>query len=161
MGYFDNVGGDIFDQVIAKMSRFGVIVNCGAISTYNATESLKGPRVEWHMISKSLRMQGFICFDFINEIPAEVLCFLQAVAVSPPPITETAPAAVTSTIFSIIFLVPASKAAISNTPIGPFHTIVLDLAIAASLSSMDLGPMSSPRKPSGTPVLMSPSLISP
>jgi len=68
--YFDNVGGDIFDQVIAKMSRFGVIVNCGAISTYNATESLKGPRVEWHMISKSLRMQGFICFDFINEIPA-------------------------------------------------------------------------------------------
>merc|ERR1719512_31460 len=80
-----------------------------------------------------------------------VLYFLQAVAVSPPPITEIAPTAVTSTILSIIFLVPASKAPISKTPIGPFQTMVLDLAIAASFSSMDLGPMSKPKNPSGTP----------
>merc|ERR1719400_2231886 len=90
-----------------------------------------------------------------------VLYFLQAVAVSPPPITEIAPAAVTSTIFSIIFLVPASKAPISKTPIGPFQTIVLDFAIAASFRSIDLGPISKPRNPSGTPVLISPGLISP
>merc|ERR1712137_28377 len=67
--YFDNVGGEIFDQVIAQMNRFGVIINCGAIATYNATEPLKGPRVEWHMISKSLRMQGFILFDMASELP--------------------------------------------------------------------------------------------
>merc|ERR1712107_918091 len=90
-----------------------------------------------------------------------VLYFLQAVAVSPPPITEIAPSPVTSTILYIILLVPASKGAISNTPIGPFHTMVLDLAMAASFSSMDFGPMSKPKKPSGTPVLKSPSLISP
>merc|ERR1719497_194005 len=90
-----------------------------------------------------------------------VLYFLQAVAVSPPPITEMAPAAVTSTIFSIILLVPASNAPISKTPMGPFQTMVLDFAIAASLSSMDLGPISKPKNPSGTPVLMSPGLISP
>merc|ERR1712107_521694 len=70
-----------------------------------------------------------------------VLYFLQAVAVSPPPITEMAPASVTSTILSIILLVPASKGAISKTPIGPFQTMVLDLAMAASFSSMDLGPI--------------------
>merc|ERR1719336_1772540 len=90
-----------------------------------------------------------------------VLYFLQAVAVSPPPMTEMAPAAVTSTILSIIFLVPASKAPISKTPMGPFQTMVLDFAIAASLSSMDFGPISKPKNPSGTPVLMSPGLISP
>merc|ERR1719410_3308996 len=37
---------------------------------------------------------------------ATVSYFLHAVAVSPPPMTEIAPAAVTSTILSIIFLVP-------------------------------------------------------
>mmetsp|Transcript_14964 Transcript_14964/g.20109 ORF Transcript_14964/g.20109 Transcript_14964/m.20109 type:complete len:200 (-) Transcript_14964:47-646(-) len=95
------------------------------------------------------------------ETLSMVLYFLHAVAVSPPPITEIAPASVTSTILSIILLVPASKAPISNTPMGPFHTMVFDFAIAASFSSMDLGPMSRPRKPSGTPVLMSPILISP
>mmetsp|Transcript_8362 Transcript_8362/g.23060 ORF Transcript_8362/g.23060 Transcript_8362/m.23060 type:complete len:203 (+) Transcript_8362:151-759(+) len=95
------------------------------------------------------------------ETLSTVLYFLQAVAVSPPPITEMAPAAVTSTILSIILLVPASNAPISKTPMGPFHTMVLDLARAASFSSMDFGPMSRPKKPSGTPVLKSPILISP
>merc|ERR1712107_646159 len=89
-----------------------------------------------------------------------VLYFLQAVAVSPPPITEMAPFSVASTMLSIITLVPASKAPISKTPMGPFQTMVLDLAIAASFSSIDLGPMSKPRNPSGTPVLVSPGLIS-
>mmetsp|Transcript_85788 Transcript_85788/g.191811 ORF Transcript_85788/g.191811 Transcript_85788/m.191811 type:complete len:221 (-) Transcript_85788:174-836(-) len=87
--------------------------------------------------------------------------FLQAVAVSPPPITVTAPASVTSTILSIILLVPASKGAISKTPMGPFQTMVFDFAMAASLSSMDLGPMSRPKKPSGTPLSRSPFTISP
>jgi len=67
--YFDNVGGKIFDQTIPRMNRFGVVVNCGAISTYNATEALQGPRVEWHLISKSLRFQGFILFDMASELP--------------------------------------------------------------------------------------------
>eukprot|EP00965_Chrysotila_dentata_P206871 6183793-Pleurochrysis_carterae.AAC.1 len=45
--------------------------------------------------------------------------FLQQVAVSPPPMTVTTPLRVASTIASIIDLVPASKEAISKTPIGP------------------------------------------
>ena len=67
--YFDNVGGETFDIAINLMNRFGIIVNCGAISTYNATERLTGPRVEWHMISKSLRMQGFIVSDCASSFP--------------------------------------------------------------------------------------------
>merc|ERR1719343_189526 len=77
--------------------------------------------------------------------------FLQAVAVSPPPITVTAPLPVTSTILSIIDLVPASNLPISKTPIGPFHTIVFDLAMAAAFLAIDSGPQSKPMKPSGTP----------
>mmetsp|Transcript_75016 Transcript_75016/g.189645 ORF Transcript_75016/g.189645 Transcript_75016/m.189645 type:complete len:206 (-) Transcript_75016:97-714(-) len=87
--------------------------------------------------------------------------FLHAVAVSPPPITVTAPAAVTSTILSIMALVPCSKLAISNTPIGPFQMMVLDLAMASSFLAIDCGPQSRPMKPSGTPELRSAVLISP
>mmetsp|Transcript_4754 Transcript_4754/g.12016 ORF Transcript_4754/g.12016 Transcript_4754/m.12016 type:complete len:231 (+) Transcript_4754:466-1158(+) len=78
--------------------------------------------------------------------------FLQHVAVSPPPITVIVPAAVTSTIVSIMLLVPFSKEAISNTPIGPFQMIVFALLIAASFSLMVSGPQSRPIIPSFTPV---------
>ena len=68
--YFDNVGGSMFDAVIQQLNRFGVIVHCGAISTYNATEVLTGPRVEWLIITKSLRLQGFIVTDMLADWPA-------------------------------------------------------------------------------------------
>lgn len=68
--YFDNVGGEIFDAALNKMNRFGVIINCGAISTYNAKERPQGPRVEWAMITKSLRMQGFIVMNHAEEFAA-------------------------------------------------------------------------------------------
>ena len=68
--YFDNVGGEIFDAALNKMNRFGVIINCGAISTYNAKERPQGPRVEWAMITKSLRMQGFIVMNHVEEFAA-------------------------------------------------------------------------------------------
>jgi len=70
--YFDNVGGNIFDTALLLMNRFGVIINCGAISTYNAKESLQGPRVEWLLITKSLRMQGFIVSDFIPKFGSAI-----------------------------------------------------------------------------------------
>merc|ERR1712137_1448080 len=47
--------------------------------------------------------------------------FLHAVAVSPPPMTVMTPAAVAAATASINSFVPASKLAISNTPIGPFQ----------------------------------------
>mmetsp|Transcript_73482 Transcript_73482/g.195293 ORF Transcript_73482/g.195293 Transcript_73482/m.195293 type:complete len:213 (-) Transcript_73482:860-1498(-) len=92
---------------------------------------------------------------------SSVSYFLQAVAVSPPPMTVIVPDFVTSTTLAIIDFVPASNFAISNTPIGPFQMMVLDLAIASSFFTIDLGPQSSPIKPAGTPLSNVASLISP
>mmetsp|Transcript_50715 Transcript_50715/g.134101 ORF Transcript_50715/g.134101 Transcript_50715/m.134101 type:complete len:231 (-) Transcript_50715:814-1506(-) len=83
---------------------------------------------------------------------SSVSYFLQQVAVSPPPMTVTTPALVTSTMVSIIDLVPDSKEAISKTPIGPFQMIVLEALMAAAFSSIVLGPQSRPIMPALTPL---------
>lgn len=65
--YYDNVGGSISDAVYRNINQFGRIINCGAISTYNATEVPTGPRVEGFLIKKSALMQGFIVSDFSDK----------------------------------------------------------------------------------------------
>ena len=67
--YFDNVGGEISDDVMAKMNRLGRVVVCGAISLYNATEIPTGPRVQPLLITKSILMQGFIVSNYADKFP--------------------------------------------------------------------------------------------
>lgn len=67
--YFDNVGGDISDSVHANINRFGRIVVCGAISTYNETSVPTGPRAENFLIKKSALMQGFIIGNYSEKFP--------------------------------------------------------------------------------------------
>ncbi len=70
--YFDNVGGEILDAALANMNKYGRIINCGAISLYNETETQTGPRVEPLLIKNSLLMQGFIVRDFVKDFgPAQ------------------------------------------------------------------------------------------
>lgn len=64
--YFDNVGGDHLQGAIGNMNDFGRIVCCGAISTYNEKEPLPGPNNFFKIISKRLRMQGFIVSDHLD-----------------------------------------------------------------------------------------------
>ena len=64
---FENVGGDIFDTVLAQMNPFGRIAVCGLISMYNATELPPGPKNIRNVLVMRLRMQGFIVFDFIKH----------------------------------------------------------------------------------------------
>ena len=65
--YYDNVGGTISDAVHRNINQFARIINCGAISLYNATELPMGPRVEGLLIKKSALMQGFIVSDFSDK----------------------------------------------------------------------------------------------
>lgn len=61
--YFDNVGGDHLEGAIANMKDFGRIALCGAIAQYNATEAAPGPRNMWLVVTRRLRLQGFIVTD--------------------------------------------------------------------------------------------------
>ena len=58
--YFDNVGGEHLEAAIGRLSRFGRVAMCGAISQYNATEPPAGPRNLALAIGKGLTLRGFI-----------------------------------------------------------------------------------------------------
>ena len=68
--YFDNVGGETLEAAIGAMRLSGRIVACGSISRYNATEALPGPRNLFMVVTKRLRMQGFIVSDHADRFPA-------------------------------------------------------------------------------------------
>lgn len=65
--YFDNVGGEVADAVMFNINDFARIVNCGAISIYNATEIPKSISVQPFLIQKRALMQGFIVMDHANQ----------------------------------------------------------------------------------------------
>jgi len=62
--YFDNVGGEISDAVIANINFHARIVLCGQISLYNSTESEVGPRLQPMLLTRSVLMQGFIISNY-------------------------------------------------------------------------------------------------
>jgi NADPH-dependent curcumin reductase CurA len=68
--YFDNVGGDTLEAALGAMRVRGRIVACGSISRYNATEALPGPRNLFLIVTKRLRMEGFLVFDHFDRFPA-------------------------------------------------------------------------------------------
>lgn len=61
--YFDNVGGEQLEAALGSLRMFGRIAACGAISLYNATEPVPGPRNLASVIGKRLTMRGFIVSD--------------------------------------------------------------------------------------------------
>ena len=68
--YFDNVGGDHLEAAIACMRDHGRIAACGAISRYNDTTSMPGPRNMSLFVTRRLTMRGFIITDHAREMKA-------------------------------------------------------------------------------------------
>ena len=64
--YFDNVGGNHLEAALEVMNDFGCCVECGRISTYNATQPPAAPRNLFKVIGKRIRMQGFIVRDHMD-----------------------------------------------------------------------------------------------
>jgi NADPH-dependent curcumin reductase len=61
--YFDNVGGEVFDILLAQMNLFSRVVVCGLISEYNATQPY-GIRNWRAVLVNRIRLQGMIVFDW-------------------------------------------------------------------------------------------------
>jgi hypothetical protein len=68
--YFDNVGGAQLEAALAAIRPFGRVVACGAISRYNDERAEPGPRNLFLMVTKRLRLQGFIVSDHDDRYPA-------------------------------------------------------------------------------------------
>jgi NADPH-dependent curcumin reductase CurA len=67
--YFDNVGGATLEAALGALRLHGRVAACGSISQYNATERPPGPRNLFYVVTKRLRIEGFIVFDHNDRIP--------------------------------------------------------------------------------------------
>ena len=65
--YFDNVGGEILDEVLRRLARGARVVICGAISQYNAEQPPKGPANYMQLLVMRASMTGFLVFDFAQR----------------------------------------------------------------------------------------------
>lgn len=64
--YFDNVGGEILDAVLARLAMRARVVISGAISQYNKRR-FSGPNNYIALLSARARMEGFVVFDYAKE----------------------------------------------------------------------------------------------
>ncbi len=71
--YFDNVGGEILDLVLARLADGARIVLSGAISRYNEAGMLgPGPKNYFSLIRRRSRMEGFLVFQFAQRYPEAI-----------------------------------------------------------------------------------------
>ncbi|MBL8490056.1 MAG: NADP-dependent oxidoreductase [Rhodocyclaceae bacterium] len=65
---FENVGGEIFDTLLARMNPFGRIALCGLISDYNTADPYGMKNIRSVLVNR-LKMQGFIVSDRMELWP--------------------------------------------------------------------------------------------
>jgi NADPH-dependent curcumin reductase len=70
--FFDNVGGEILDAALTRLARGAQIVICGAVSQYNATESIQGPANYLSLLVYRASMTGMVVFDYAPRFGAAV-----------------------------------------------------------------------------------------
>jgi NADPH-dependent curcumin reductase CurA len=64
---FENVGGEIMDEVLARLNLRARVVLCGLISAYNDVELPPGPRNFRMLLTQRVRLQGFIVLDHLDR----------------------------------------------------------------------------------------------
>jgi NADPH-dependent curcumin reductase len=78
--FFDNVGGELSDGVVRLMNPFGRVVICGTVAIPVWTPPPVGPRREREILTRRLRVQGFVIFDHVakfNAVAMELAALLE------------------------------------------------------------------------------------
>ena len=65
--FFDNVGGEILDAALANLARKARVAICGAVSQYNSTTPVQGPKNYMMLLVARARMEGFLVFDYADR----------------------------------------------------------------------------------------------
>src|SRR5690348_7663071 len=66
--YFDNTGGEMLAAALRRMNLFGRVSCCGAVSQYDTATPAPGPfGVPGFLVTKRIRMEGFVVMDFYNR----------------------------------------------------------------------------------------------
>jgi len=68
--YYDNTAGAISDAALRHLNIGARVVICGTASISSWDPVPTGPRVERHILTKRVRMQGFVIFDYMAEFDA-------------------------------------------------------------------------------------------
>lgn len=72
--YFENVGGSSWEAVMPLLNNHARVPVCGLIAHYNETEIPQGPdrmsMLQGMILSRSIKMQGFIISDYAHRAPA-------------------------------------------------------------------------------------------
>lgn len=61
--FFDNVGGEILDAVLARIGLHARVVLCGAIAVYNEVDKTPGPSNYLNLLQQRATMTGFLAID--------------------------------------------------------------------------------------------------
>ncbi|GHH77208.1 NADP-dependent oxidoreductase [Streptomyces sulfonofaciens] len=79
--FFDNVGGQVLDDVLARLAHGARVVISGAVSQYNSTQGMSGPSNYMQLLVKRASMTGFVIFDYAaryGEARAELAEWLRS-----------------------------------------------------------------------------------
>jgi NADPH-dependent curcumin reductase CurA len=66
--YFDNTGGEVLGAALSRMNLWGRVACCGAVANYDTATPSPGPAgVPGFLVTKRIRMEGFVVMDFFNR----------------------------------------------------------------------------------------------
>eukprot|EP01126_Amoeba_proteus_P065030 TRINITY_DN917_c0_g1_i8.p1 TRINITY_DN917_c0_g1~~TRINITY_DN917_c0_g1_i8.p1 ORF type:complete len:230 (-),score=41.45 TRINITY_DN917_c0_g1_i8:168-857(-) len=65
--FFDNVGGEILDIALRRISNYARIVLCGATSQFGQFGNIRGPKNYMNLITRKASMTGYVVFDYVEK----------------------------------------------------------------------------------------------
>jgi hypothetical protein len=67
--YFDNVGGDVYDAVLANCNKSARVVVCGRLATAHLPDTSLDVGVRDHntVLVKAIRKEGFLALDWVHR----------------------------------------------------------------------------------------------